>query len=97
MKMLLSSLALAALLGGSASAAPKSTPKSQVPRTAVLMQGLKAMVAPLMAPVVQAAPGVDRDQGDEHASPRAIMVVCSKNTPAAQRSAICNGEPVTPD
>jgi hypothetical protein len=32
---------------------------------------------------------VDKDQGDDHASPTAILKVCSKNTPAAQRSAIC--------
>jgi len=37
---------------------------------------------------------VDRDQGDDHASARAIEVVCSKDTPAAQRSAICT--PVSP-
>jgi hypothetical protein len=32
----------------------------------------------------------DRDQGDENASPRAKERVCSKNTPASRRSAICN-------
>ena len=32
----------------------------------------------------------DHDQGDDNASPRAKEVVCSKNTPAAQRSAICD-------
>ena len=34
-------------------------------------------------------PKVDRDQGDDHANPRAILRVCSKGTPAAHRSAIC--------
>jgi hypothetical protein len=32
---------------------------------------------------------VDKDQGDDHASPTAILKVCSKDTPAARRSAIC--------
>lgn len=36
-----------------------------------------------------AASAVDKDQGDDHASPVAILKVCSKDTPAAQRSAIC--------
>jgi hypothetical protein len=31
----------------------------------------------------------DRDQGDDHANPRAILKVCSKDTPAAHRAAIC--------
>ena len=34
-------------------------------------------------------PKVDKDQGDDHANPRAILRVCSKDTPAAHRSAIC--------
>jgi len=35
-------------------------------------------------------------QGADHASPGAIDVVCSKDTPAAQRAAICQGPPVSP-
>ena len=35
----------------------------------------------------------DRDQGDENASPRAKEVVCSKDNPASQRSAICDRSP----
>lgn len=31
----------------------------------------------------------DKDQGDDHANPGAILRVCSKDTPAARRSAIC--------
>ena len=34
-------------------------------------------------------PKVDKDQGDDHANPRAILRVCSKDTPAAHLSAIC--------
>ena len=31
----------------------------------------------------------DRDMGDDHANAGAILRVCSKDTPAARRSAIC--------
>jgi hypothetical protein len=31
----------------------------------------------------------DNDQGDDHANPGAILKVCSKDMPAAQRAAIC--------
>jgi hypothetical protein len=34
---------------------------------------------------------VDPDQGDEHASPTAVDKVCNSDTPAAERSAICDG------
>ena len=34
-------------------------------------------------------PKTDRDQGDDNANPRAILRVCSKDTPAAHRAAIC--------
>ena len=34
---------------------------------------------------------VDPDQGDDHASQNAIDKVCNKDTPAAERSAICPG------
>lgn len=36
-----------------------------------------------------AATTVDHDQGDDHANPNAILKVCNKDTPAAQRAAIC--------
>ena len=38
----------------------------------------------------------DPDMGDDNASPRAIFEVCAKNTPAAERSAICRSEPISP-
>ena len=96
MKVLMSSLALAIILTGTANAAPNNKPPSRA-SAGVLKQALRALVTPLAGPTVQVVPGVDRDQGDEHASPRAILVVCSKSTPAAQRSAICPTEPITPD
>lgn len=42
------------------------------------------------------SPKVDNDQGDDHANPGAILKVCSKDTPAAHRSAICPTS-VSPD
>ncbi|MFL6756838.1 MAG: hypothetical protein ACJ8EG_04605 [Sphingomicrobium sp.] len=50
----------------------------------------------LAIPPGQTTRPVDPDQGDDHASPRAIAVVCSKNTPAARRSAICP-VPISPN
>ena len=46
---------------------------------------------PLIAGIhaVGQAIGVDHDQGDDHASDRAIFVVCNHDNPSAQRSAIC--------
>ena len=52
------------------------------PGTAGLVQALHAMAGP-------PAKTVDGDQGDDHASLRAISVVCTKDTPASRRSAIC--------
>jgi hypothetical protein len=37
----------------------------------------------------------DVSQGADHASDRAIQVVCTKDTPAAQRAAICP-RPISP-
>jgi len=93
-KSLVSGVALAVLLTSSATAAVSASPKSQSSGTRVLAQGLKAVIAPAVAASAQ---GSGQSQGAVHASPRAILVVCSKNTPAAQRAAICNGEGVTPN
>ena len=38
----------------------------------------------------------DPDMGDDNASDRAIFEVCTKNRPAAQRSAICRRGPISP-
>jgi len=38
----------------------------------------------------------DHDQGDDHASDRAIFKVCNHDNPSARRSAICNPQ-VSPD
>lgn len=38
---------------------------------------------------------IDPDQGDDNASDRAIDEVCTKDTPAADRSAICDSSPIS--
>lgn len=53
-----------------------------------LRQALSAVAATVDADTPPAKT-VDKDQGDDHANPGAILRVCSKNTPAARRSAIC--------
>ena len=69
-------------------------PKSAPPNRAIpqLQQALNQSVA--ASPDVNTLKAMrgDRDQGDEHASGRAKEVVCTKNTPAATRSAICNAK-----
>jgi hypothetical protein len=49
-----------------------------------------------MIPPGQANHKADRGQGDDHASLRAITVVCSHDNPSATRSAICP-TPISPD
>ena len=88
MKALPAGLALLLLVAGTSGQAkdqkPADPPKSG---TAELKKGLDAMIA--AAQPGPPAKTVDNDQGDDHASDRAIQVVCSKDTPAARRSAIC--------
>ena len=73
-----------------AAAAPASS--AQVNATASATRTASAVPAAGSSPVsIESIPGLDPDQGDEHASQRAIDVVCTKDTPAAQHAAICNG------
>ena len=98
MKSSVLGILLAILISGIADAAPKtSPPNASGGQTHVLVKGMRAVLAPASAPTVQSSTTSGRDQGDEHASDRAILVVCSKSTPAAQRSAICSDENVSPD
>ena len=53
---------------------------------------LSAIMAQAQSP---AAKTKDNDQGDDRASDRAKIEVCTKDTPAARRSAICP-VPVSP-
>lgn len=52
-------------------------------------QGLHALIKQATPSEAEEA-SESRSQGAEHASLRAIRVVCSKDTPAAHRSAICH-------
>ena len=73
------------MLAASAAQA-KESPKAQT-GTQELKKGLDAVMAS-----VQPNPPArtkDNDQGDDNASDRAKDVVCTKDTPAARRSAIC--------
>ena len=70
--------------------------KADEQNTVILRQALKAVMAPVTNSPAQSNRPQDPDQGDDNASDQAILIVCSKNTPAAQRSAICP-EPNSPN
>lgn len=64
-----------------------------------LRQNLRAIVTQNETPPGQIARPDDPDMGDDNAAARAIFVVCVRPpvTPAAERSAICDGgPPITP-
>ncbi len=97
MKMLATAaLALTFAFGGSVAAAQNSPP-NQPDGKERLLRGLDAMVSQGDNPPGQSKRPHDPDQGDDNASPRAIFVVCNMDTPAAQRSAICDRGPVSPE
>ena len=79
-------------------AGPQAAPaKSDV---SALKKGLDSIRLASSPPGQGTPPGqanrpVDPDQGDDNASLNAINIVCNKDTPAAQRSAICN-RPISP-
>jgi hypothetical protein len=52
----------------------------------VLIDGLHAVAA---AVATAAGQPIDPDEGDDHASDRAIFIVCNHDNPSAERSAIC--------
>jgi hypothetical protein len=91
---------LAVLIASSAAipaaVAAKGPPPSPPGLAAQVQTALNAMVQPLVAPPGQSSRPADPDQGDDHAAARAIEMVCTKDTPAAQRSAICP-VPISPD
>ena len=94
MKILTAAFVLAAATASAAPGNAKDTPKPAYAKAVTdLRVAMDAMVATKSMPVVQLAKTSDPDQGDDHASDRAIDVVCSKDNPAAERSAIC---PVSP-
>jgi hypothetical protein len=79
-----------AVLGSAAAAANRPAPIPPQLMTSV-QTALHSMIPP-----GQANQKADRGQGDEHASLRAITVVCSHDNPSATRSAICP-TPISPD
>jgi hypothetical protein len=89
--MRLQSAAILMLLLAQPIASATAKPSAAQPAakdTAVLKQGADALIKQAASPPGQ--PGnPSPNQGAEHAALRAIQVVCSKDTPAAQRSAIC--------
>ena len=95
MNALAASLALLLLVAGTSVQARDQKPTSGPAKSATsdLKKGLDAMIASATPP--GQANRTDRDQGDDNASDRAIQVVCTKDTPAAQRSAICP-RPISP-
>ena len=94
MKILTAAFVLAAVTASAAPGIAKDPPKpANAEAVTDLRVAMDAMVATKSMPVVQLAKTSDPDQGDDHASDRAIDVVCSKDNPAAERSAIC---PVSP-
>lgn len=86
-------ISLTAPVSGFAKAPPEQAQQKQAVEK--LRVAMTKAVQQQAAPPGQAKRPVDPDQGDDHASARAIAVVCSKDTPAAQRSAICP-VPVSP-
>jgi hypothetical protein len=91
MKVLFAASSVALLLAMGAQAAPPSTTHTSSKPSAsasqstaqVLQSGVRAMVANATGRPA------DTSQGADHASIIALQRVCSLNTPAAQRSAIC--------
>ena len=75
-------------------AAAKGAPSPKPPPE--LIKALDAMAPAAATPPGQTNKKPEHDQGDDNASPRAIERVCTKDTPSAQRSAICP-RPVSPN
>ena len=91
MRILIIAVAALALATGSTAGLAKESQGADG-----LLKALKSMNSG-SAPPGQSKRPVDPDQGDDNAALRAIAEVCTKDTPAAERSAICPGEPISPD
>ena len=90
-KIILSLSAVALAFGFAGQGAAKPSDKA-----GILKQGLDDMVE-VTTPPGQANRPDDPDQGDDNAALRAISEVCTKDNPAADRSAICPSRPVSPE
>ena len=69
-------------------ASAQNRPSKPVRSTVQLQRALGAIAASVQS-TTPPPKTVDNDQGDDHANPEAILRVCSKDNPAARRSAIC--------
>lgn len=89
------SILLSVSMAASAPALAKPGDNSKAQGVTQLKQALGAVAATARAEG-QPADRASKSQGAANANPRAILRVCSKDTPAAERAAICrNG--VSPD
>ena len=97
----LKAAASAALILGAATAAVAEPRGRSVNQQGQAVQQLRSDVLVVMSagdnPPGQSSRPTDPDMGDDNAALRAISEVCTKNTPAARRSAICDDQPVSPD
>jgi hypothetical protein len=75
-------------------AAAAAAPKDQKPEKE-LLKALNSIMLNPASPPGQSKRPADPDQGDDNASATAVSKVCTKNTPASKRSAICP-VPVSP-
>jgi hypothetical protein len=87
MKSLFLSIVMASLVLAPATAAKSKPGQAAKPSADLLKQALAAVAA--TAQSGPPAKTTDGDQGDDHANPNAILKVCTKDTPAARRAAIC--------
>lgn len=88
MKVLSAGVAVASIVIGSAALA-KNPPNSPAQKDISQLNRALSAVAATTQAAGPPAKTVDNDQGDDHANPGAILKVCSKDTPAARRAAIC--------
>jgi hypothetical protein len=88
-KALPSSLVISLLICGASGAQAQKASNPQSPGANELKKALNAVMAQATPPPKTK----DNDQGDDRASDRAKDRVCTKDTPAARRSAIC---PISP-
>jgi hypothetical protein len=93
-RVLVTTIGLVSLIGATAAVAAKPPETKTSKSELALQEGLHAVALGASA---QAQPSKDSpSQGAEHASDNAILRVCTKDNPAAQRAAICKNF-VSPD
>jgi hypothetical protein len=85
-RVLTTTIGLFFLIGATAAVGKPAQTKASEPEK-TLEKGLQAVA--LNASAHADAQNKDNSQGAEHASQNAILKVCTKDTPAAQRAAIC--------